>query len=244
MFSLARAGSSVSGGPPRRRRAAILPAENDDCHDAFASTKKNGAIAVPARTRFGNVGEALFFGSFLVVGCLALWAAIHFLVVPEWRANRHFVETTCTVLSKHLGQSSEAESPRWRPEVEIEYQVDGQTYRPTIYDAAGMYSISRDSAEQKLDRFEVGQEYPCWYDPIDPGRAVLVQGYSRLALSEPARPRLVHRHQHAAADLHLDELEHLGRAPQRDVAPGRQARSLGLAGRGAGPRPVRRQLDQ
>ena len=29
-----------------------------------------------------------------------------------------------------------------------------------------------------LDRFEVGEEYPCWYDPIDPHRAVLVRGYS------------------------------------------------------------------
>ena len=98
--------------------------------------------------RFGNVGEALFFGFFLVVGCLALWAMGSFLVVPEWRANRHFAETTCTVLEKHVGQSSEAESPRFRPEIEIEYQVDGQTYRPTTYDATGMYSISRESAER------------------------------------------------------------------------------------------------
>jgi Protein of unknown function (DUF3592) len=129
-------------------------------------------------SRFGSVGEALFFGFFLVVGCLALWAMGSFLVVPEWRANRHFSETTCTVLEKHVGQSSEAESPRFRPEIEIEYRVDGETYRPTTYDAAGMYSISRESAEQALDRFEVGEKYPCWYDPIDPGRAVLVLGYS------------------------------------------------------------------
>ena len=128
--------------------------------------------------RFGNVGEALFFGFFLVVGCLALWAMCSFLVVPEWRANRHFAETTCTVLEGHVGQSSEAESPRYRPEIEIEYQVDGQTYRPTTYDATGMYSINRESAEQTINRFEVGQHYPCWYDPMDPGRAVLVLGYS------------------------------------------------------------------
>ena len=29
-----------------------------------------------------------------------------------------------------------------------------------------------------LDQFEIGQEYPCWYDPIDPHRVVLVRGYS------------------------------------------------------------------
>ncbi len=129
-------------------------------------------------TRFGNAGEALFFGFFLLVGCVALWAAISILIVPEWRANRHFAETQCTVLAKHLGQSSEAESPRWRPEIEIQYEVGGETYRPTVYDATGMYSTSRESAQRALDRFEVGKEYSCWYDPIDPGRAVLVRGYS------------------------------------------------------------------
>ncbi len=128
--------------------------------------------------RLGNVGEALFFGFFLVVGCLALWAMCSFLVVPEWRANRHFAETTCTVLGKHVGQSTEEESPSFRPEIEIEYQVDGQTYRPTTYDATGMYAISRESADQAVDHFEVGKHYPCWYDPMDPGRAVLVRGYS------------------------------------------------------------------
>jgi hypothetical protein len=128
--------------------------------------------------RFGNVGEALFFGFFLVVGCLALWAMGSVLVVPEWRANRHFAETTCTVLEKHVGHSSEAESPRFRPEIEIEYSVDGRTYRPTTYDATGLYSISREPADAVLDRFEAGNESPCWYDPMDPGRAVLVLGYS------------------------------------------------------------------
>ncbi|HTU26972.1 MAG TPA: DUF3592 domain-containing protein [Pirellulales bacterium] len=139
--------------------------------------------------QFGNVGEALFFGFFLLVGCLALWAMGVFLIVPEWRANRHFVETTCVVLHKAVGQAGEPESQRYRPEIEIEYNVDGQTFRPTIYDATGMYSVSRASAEEALARFEVGKEYPCWYDPIDPGRAVLVQGYSGwlyLSLLVPA----------------------------------------------------------
>ncbi len=89
---------------------SILPAENDGCHDGFASTKKSVAIAVPARN--GSATSARHSSSaFLLVGCLALWAAVRILVVPEWRANRHFAETTCTVLAKQLGQSSEADSP-------------------------------------------------------------------------------------------------------------------------------------
>ena len=195
--------------------------------------------------RFGNVGEALFFGFFLVVGCLALWAMGSFLVVPEWRANRHFAETTCTVLEKHVGQSSEAESPRYRPEIEIEYQVDGQTYRPTTYDATGMYSISRESAEQVAQPLRGRATLSLLVRPDGSGPSGARARIQWLALPEFARAGVVHRHQHAAADFHLAELGDLGRTPQRDVAPGRRTRSLrGIARHGAGQCPLRRQLDQ
>jgi hypothetical protein len=31
-----------------------------------------------------------------------------------------------------------------------------------------------------LDRFSVGHAYSCWYDPDEPGEAVLVRGYQSL----------------------------------------------------------------
>jgi Protein of unknown function (DUF3592) len=172
------AGAAAREYPRSRFTAICLASGEQRLSRRFRFYEKKRGDRRTGSKRFGNVGEALFFGFFLLIGCLALWAAVRILVVPEWRANRHFAEATCTVLAKQLGQSSEADSPRYRPEIEIEYRVDGQTYRPTVYDATGMYSISRESAERSLDRFEVGKEYPCWYDPMDPGRAVLVLGYS------------------------------------------------------------------
>ena len=43
-------------------------------------------------------------------------------------------------------------------------------------------SSSRSGSEKVLARFEVGKNYPCWYDPDDPGRVVLERDYSAFGL--------------------------------------------------------------
>jgi hypothetical protein len=130
---------------------------------------------------FGSIGEALFFGIFFAVGCIAfvyMWVA---LVWPEWRANRQFAPATCVVVAKHLGvkPATANEPARYRPEIRIRYEVDGQQYdEDNVYDVTQLYLPAQDAVAAILDQFEVGQEKPCWYDPIDPHRVVLVRGYS------------------------------------------------------------------
>ena len=165
---------------------------------------------------FGNLGEALFFGIFLAVGCAALAFMLVALVWPEWRANRQFVATTCVVLDKRVGDrpATENEPAMYRPEFRIRYQVDDQESR------RGRRLRRHDSCIRPTRRrrrpwsieFEVGQEYPCWYDPIDPHRAVVLRGLQRLAVRVAADPAVVHRHRRRAADLHAAALERLGRA--------------------------------
>lgn len=128
--------------------------------------------------KVGSFGEAAFFGVFLLVGFAAFTAMFVKLVLPEWRANRHFTETTCTVLARTLGEKQGDDGVTYRPEIKIAYQVEGRRYEDTTYDVTGMYSGSRDEAKAALAAFESGKEYPCWYDPMNPGRAVLVRGYS------------------------------------------------------------------
>ncbi len=130
---------------------------------------------------FGNFGEALFFGIFLAVGCGALVFMFAALVWPEWRANRQFVPTTCVVLAKEVGErpATESEPPTYRPEFRVRYRVDDHEYvEDDVSDVTKLYGPDRSAAQAVVDRFEVGQEYPCWYDPLDPHRAVLVRGYS------------------------------------------------------------------
>ncbi len=134
----------------------------------------------------GNLGEAVFFGIFFVVGCGALAYMLAALVWPEWRANRQFEETTCTIIDQRVGSpprdvwaERELEPATFRPEFKVRYDADDGIYEAdNVYDATNLYSADEASARRILEQFEVGHQYPCWYDPLNPGRVVLVRGYS------------------------------------------------------------------
>ncbi len=142
----------------------------------FYEKKRGHRRTVPQR--LGSMGEALFFGFFLLVGAAALWAMLGLLIVPEWRANRQFIETTGVVRARHVREADDGDGVRYWPEIDVEYQVDGRTYHHLTYDIAHIPSATREQVQAKLDLFELGQPYPCWYDPMDPDRVVLVRGYS------------------------------------------------------------------
>jgi hypothetical protein len=126
-----------------------------------------------------SAGEAAFFGVLLAVGGAWIVLAVLWLVIPEWRVNHGFVEQTCKVVASGIGEKETENGTVYRPEVKIEYEVNGIKYLPVTYDIHHdrAWSSSRDEAQQLADRFVDKQNYPCWYDPADPGRAVLVRGY-------------------------------------------------------------------
>jgi len=132
-------------------------------------------------TGWASFGEALFFGIMFLVGCGALALLLLSLIVPEWRANRHFAETRCTVLERRIVDKPNKNGTVYRPEVHIRYQVEGDTYEDWTYDVIEVYSASREETQKLLDEFEPGKQYPCWFDPMNPEKAVLVRGYSGWA---------------------------------------------------------------
>jgi len=136
--------------------------------------KKRGNRRTGSRT-LGSAGEVVFFALFLFLGCAGLAAVVLLLIVPEWRVNHEFIEHTCIVLDKQIAEQQDDEDTLYRPEVNIEYQIGGQTYRVWTYDVHMAYSSGLDDKQVELEPFLVGQRCPCWYDPLDPGRAVLVR---------------------------------------------------------------------
>ena len=139
--------------------------------------KKRGHRRTGSRI-VGSVGEALFFAVLFVVGCAGIVAGIVRLIIPEWRVNHGFVEQTCTVLEANLGERNGENGVVYRPEIKIEYEAHGITYRPPItYDIHNAYSSNREEAQEVLRRFVKRQKYSCWYDPANPDVAVLVRGY-------------------------------------------------------------------
>ncbi len=154
--------------------------------------KKRGHRRTGSRT-WGSLGEALFFGFFLVLGSFFLAGLLNMLVVPEWRVNHEFVETEGTVLMTRLGEPGDAhpsadaddeEQPLYRPEVLVEYRAGGKTFREKTYDihfnSDRAYTADREALETALADFKEGEVISVWYDPADPQTVVVVRGYTWL----------------------------------------------------------------
>ncbi len=125
--------------------------------------------------------------AFLAVGLLFG----SFFAFRAWRDVRTFtawVPTTCTIEAKEVSSTSGSgkSKPSYRPDITFRYEVAGKEFRCTGWDSwalAGDYGGgSSKYYERVLDRYEVGRAYPCWYDPADPSRAVLVRHVRALYL--------------------------------------------------------------
>ena len=138
--------------------------------------KKRGHRQTGSRL-FGSVGEAILFAVLLLLGCAGIISGIAWLIVPEWRVNHGFVENTCKVIETRIVEDKNEKGTLFRPEVKIDYEVEGVTYSHFVYDIHHLARSTRGEAQAAIDRFAEPQTYPCWYDPADPNIAVLVRGY-------------------------------------------------------------------
>jgi hypothetical protein len=149
--------------------------------------KKRGHRRTGSRT-LGSLGEAVFAGALLALGCGWLVVGIVTLIVPQWRVNHTFVPTRCTVLKAEPAavKDKAGKTTGYRPEVKIQYEVHGETRQPTLRGAFDLHAYDNDlpaygterAARQALDPFIRGQQCECWYDPLRPDVVVLARGYS------------------------------------------------------------------
>ncbi len=158
--------------------------------------KKRGHRRTGSST-LGSMGEAIFWAVLLLLGCGGSVLLVLNFVMPEWRVNHEFRETTCKVLAKRISEKPGEDGPLYRPDIEIEYEADGATYSGWRYDIHrynldGGYSAGRENAQAALDRFDLYDatkvRYPCWYDPTNHSIAVVERGYRRwvwLAFTVP-----------------------------------------------------------
>lgn len=133
------------------------------------------------------------FVAFVLAGIIGL-ATIGNLAWTEWRAGHRYVRTTCIVLDKRVGTSriqtkGVRDGDVYRPEIRIRYEAGGASHEVWTYDSAQLYSGLKPQAI--LARYEIGGQYPCWYDPKAPGDAVLVRRSNPLAYLWALLPMLM-----------------------------------------------------
>lgn len=130
----------------------------------------------------GWAAEAVFSAAVLLLGCIGTVVLLATLAVPEWEVNHKFAATTGVVLDKRTGTRPVGPDTLFRPEVQMEYQVDGRVFRVWTYDIHVMdgrgYTADESEVTAALEQFEVGQPYRVFFDPDEPGRAVVIRGTS------------------------------------------------------------------
>lgn len=155
--------------------------------------KKRGHRRTGSQT-WGSLGEALFFGFFLLLGSLFLAGLLNMLVIPEWRVNQEFLETSGTVLMTRLGEPKADEDAAdetdvevqklYRPEVLVEYRAGGVNYKEWAFDihfdSERAFVADREAQQAAIAEFTEGAKIAVWYDPADPHSVVVVRGYTWL----------------------------------------------------------------
>lgn len=118
------------------------------------------------------------FGILFLLGLVGTGVFGYVQIWLPLRANLFYAETTCVVLDKRLAEQNGEGGKSYRPEIHIEYAVEGVKQRVRTYDATGDWSDARAAQQRTLEQFQVGGQYPCWFDPAKPDRAVLTRRFT------------------------------------------------------------------
>ncbi len=122
---------------------------------------------------------AAFFGFGLL---FTLISGILFLTSGFFQLQK-YVQGQCTITEKHLEShlSTQTDS-KGRSSTTMMYQpsftyqvhaADGRVYTGDRYQYSELSSSSRSHEQGILDRFQLNNTYPCWYNPASPAEAVL-----------------------------------------------------------------------
>jgi hypothetical protein len=96
-------------------------------------------------------------------------------IAPDKKVAEEFGVSSCNILAKSMGTSGKM-IHRYRAEFLVNYLAGSAQYK-SVASANGLdysYTTNMDSQQEFLDEFEVGNQYPCWYDPSRPNIVVLV----------------------------------------------------------------------
>ncbi len=128
----------------------------------------------------------LFSLPFAAVGVFMVGVCINNLI-QRLRA-RDWVETQATIRECTLERHSSSDGDSYSLDVTYEYEVDGQTYVGDEVFATGMKGSSeiRQMGEILEQIKAQGKHHPCYYNPGDPGEAVLDRELSNMDLVFPA----------------------------------------------------------
>ncbi len=88
---------------------------------------------------------------------------------------------TSSEISSYVSRSDGKDQTMYSAEVGTSYEVEGKSYSTSMINLAGSSSTSvRSSVKKKIDKYPKGSSVTVYFDPDDPGHAVLEPGMPLL----------------------------------------------------------------
>ena len=135
---------------------------------------------------FSQIGShvALLIGQFIVlIMCIANIEYVYTThILPDKQAKETFQQTICLLTNEQL-RSQDHFIHGYRADFLITYSIQGVQYSRWV-SGNGLdisYSQSKSDQEDILSNFNVGENYPCYYNPVHPEVAILVLRHNWLS---------------------------------------------------------------
>lgn len=121
----------------------------------------------------------------IAVGFLSIFAGMAW---HDWRTIGVFRESSCTILDSRLRSETSpskissarvrSQNTTYEPLLALRYVADGRDVIGTGYATGSRLQIGRGSSTiSEYEQFKIGSEVPCWFDPADPSRVVVLPGF-------------------------------------------------------------------
>lgn len=130
------------------------------------------------RNFFLNMGHIFWFITqliILVVCVVYIESVYYFNILPDKKVHETFDQTSCTITNKQLVTVGRF-LHEYRADFTVSYLAGGVAYATTT-SANGLnrsFTTDHSAEANELEQFNLESIYPCWYDPSDPTRVVLV----------------------------------------------------------------------
>jgi hypothetical protein len=124
----------------------------------------------------------------VAVVCLGFLTFFGVMAWDDWRTLSHYRETRCDVLDGNVKFSSvsstsgsstrnrSADTTR-KPVLSLRYAADGKPMHSLGFSTDSRLSYSASDLEDVMAAFAAGRSVPCWFDPEDPRRVVVLRGF-------------------------------------------------------------------
>ncbi|MDR3197187.1 MAG: hypothetical protein LBU34_04890 [Planctomycetaceae bacterium] len=141
-----------------------------------SGSARTGKPSQSARHRWGEpFFYLIIFITGVVVFCIQLWT----WAIPQLTFYQEFIPSRGTVAETRISETTIDSVSVFRPEVLLEHQVQGISYRVWTFDLRTLkpkegFVANRQLAESVLLPFQPGQSIECWYRAGHPEEAVVV----------------------------------------------------------------------